>query len=187
MDEVPDEAFFARDAVEVAKDLIGTELQVAGVGGILVETEAYRGDDPASHSHGGPTKRNRSMFEAPATAYVYRSYGIHWCLNVVCLRGSAVLLRALEPRFGMDRMRARRQVEMPARLCAGPGRLGQALGVDGSFDGLSFLRPPFQLRLPPHRPEWICGPRIGISRATKLPWRFGLAGSPFLSKPFPRE
>jgi len=178
--------FFDRDAVAVARDLVGAELLVDGVGGIVVETEAYTADDPASHSYRGLTRRNATMFGAPGSAYVYLSYGMHWCLNAVCSRGNAVLLRAIEPRSGIDTMHARRGVAGLRLLCAGPGRLAQALGVDGSFDGRSFLHEPFLLR-PSARPhDIVSGPRIGISKAVEHPWRFGLAGSPFLSKPFPR-
>ena len=180
-----DAAFFNRDAVQVARDLIGCELTLDGVGGRIVETEAYTADDPASHSFRGMTARNAAMFTVPGTAYVYRSYGIHWCLNAVCLPGSAVLLRALEPAHGVDTMQARRGMETQRLLAAGPGRLCQALGVDMSLNGRSLLQRPFLLRTG-RGADIVCGPRIGISRAVEQPWRFGLAGSSFLSKPFPR-
>ena len=177
-------AFFSRPPADVARDMVGAELLVHGVGGIIVETEAYAPDDPASHSFRGPTPRNASMFSAPGTAYVYRSYGVHWCLNAVCLAGSAVLIRALEPTDGLDRMAQRRGTEAPRLLCAGPGRLCQALAVDGSFDGLPLTGAPF-LFTPGKRPaNLLVGPRIGLSRAVDTPWRFGLPASPHLSRPF---
>ncbi len=178
------EACFARPALAVARDLIGATLCVDGVGGIIVETEAYHVDDPASHSFRGPTQRNRSMFGPPGRSYVYRSYGVHWCLNFVCAGAGAVLIRAVEPRFGIDAMRRRRGVENERLLCSGPGRLTQALGIDLSHDGRPLDRPPFDLRGAAPEAALAIGPRIGISRAVDLLWRFGLAGSRFLSKPF---
>lgn len=179
------EDFFARNALEVAAELIGCELLHDGVGGVIVETEAYLPDDPASHSFAGLTKRNASMFGAPATSYVYLIYGMHWCLNAVCLPGSAVLIRALEPTAGLAAMEARRGLQDARKFCAGPGRLAQALGITGAADGLSLLSSPFTLRRGTQPRALVSGPRIGISRAAELPWRFGLAGSPFLSRPFP--
>ena len=177
--------FFDRHPVEVARALVGAELMVAGAGGIIVETEAYARDDPASHSFRGRTGRNAAMFSAPGTAYVYRSYGLHWCLNAVCHPGSAVLIRAMEPTAGLDVMKARRGVEAPRLIASGPGRLCQALAIDATHDGSILLQPPFRLR---HRPEAaldvVAGPRIGITRAIENPWRFGLAGSPFISRRF---
>lgn len=171
----------------MARALVGATLLVDGVGGLVVETEAYDHEDPASHSFGGRTARNASMFRAGGCAYVYRSYGIHWCLNVVCGpagEGSAVLLRALEPTHGLDRMRARRGIDEARLLCSGPGRLCQALGVDASQDGLPLDAPPFALILPERPVPLATGPRIGISKGVATPWRFGLAGSRFLSRPF---
>jgi len=150
-----------------------------------VETEAYARDDPASHSYGGPRRRNATMFGPAGRLYVYRSYGVHWCANVVCGRegeGSAVLLRALEPTAGLDAMRARRGVEDPALLCSGPGRLTQALGIDAAYDGLRLDHPPFRLLAAPEPVAVATTTRIGITRASELPWRYVLEGSTFLSR-----
>jgi len=183
-----DRSFFARSVHEVAPDLLGATLLVGGVGGPIVEVEAYHYEDPASHGFAGRTARNASMFGPPGHAYVYRSYGIHWCLNFVCEEegaASAVLLRALEPVEGIDAMRARRGLDDPRALASGPGRLCQALGVTRDQDGLPLDEPPFELRERVEAPEIVRGPRIGITRARELPWRFAIAGSRFVSRPMP--
>ena len=180
---------FGASSVEVARRLIGVVLLVDGVGGRIVETEAYDQADPASHSFAGPGVRNAAMFGPPGCAYVYRSYGIHWCLNFVCGAqgyGAGVLIRALEPTCGVETMRARRGLEDVRLLCAGPGRLGQALAINLQHSGLRLDLAPFELlasaALPDH--EVLSGPRVGISKAVDQPWRFGLAASRFLSRPF---
>lgn len=176
-------AFFEQDVVSVAVQLIGASLFVSGVGGLIVETEAYRSDEAASHSFRGPSPRNAAMFGPAGYAYIYRSHGLHWCFNMVCGHGSGVLIRALEPQKGIEVMHQRRGLSNPRLLCAGPGRLCQALGIDYSFYGLSVMKQPFEL-YSNKAVLTISGPRIGISRATDLPWRFGLAGSLFFSRPF---
>lgn len=178
---------FSAPSHEVAPQLIGAQFFVNGVGGIIVEVEAYDQFEPASHTFSGPSVRNASMFGAPACAYVYRSYGIHWCLNFVCSpegHGAGVLIRAIQPTHGLDVMRERRGVDAEKLLCSGPGRVGQALAIVHAFNGRYLAKKPFRL-LPAIAPvDVVQGPRIGISKAMDLPWRFGLAGSPFLSKPF---
>jgi DNA-3-methyladenine glycosylase len=177
-----DPSFFARDALEVAQAMIGVELFVDDVGGMIVETEAYLPDDPASHSFGGPRNRNLHMWSKPGTAYVYRIYGIHFCLNAVCLPGSVVLIRALEPMHGLARMRERRRLDDPRLLCSGPGRLAQALGIDGGYNGSDMLSAPFRLVPPSQAAEIAIGTRIGITKAARQPWRFGFKKSPYLSR-----
>jgi DNA-3-methyladenine glycosylase len=175
--------------VVVARELVGWTLQLDDVGGVIVETEAYREDDPASHSFGGPRGRNATMFGSPGRLYVYRSYGIHWCANIVCAAegvGAAVLLRALEPTSGVERMRERRGVDDPNLLAAGPGRLTQALGISGAHDGVALSEPPFELVPRTRDLDVIASPRVGISRATEKPWRYSVAGSTFVSRPRPR-
>ncbi len=177
-----DETFFARPASAVAPDLLGMRLTLEGVGGIVVETEAYESDDPASHSFGGAKTRNRTMFGPAGRAYVYRSYGIHWCLNVVCRTGDAVLIRALEPTARLDAMRARRGLEAERLLCSGPGRLCQALGVSAIHDGLAVDAQPFGLEPRRGTVTIAAGPRIGISKGLETPWRFAVPGSRFTSR-----
>ncbi len=178
---------FGAPSEQVARALIGTLLLVDGVGGRIVETEAYDRIEPASHSFAGPTARNGVMFGAPGHAYVYLSHGIHWCLNFVCREpghGAGVLIRAIEPLTGVALMQQRRGVEPLRQLCSGPGKLGQALGVSRALNGASLAAPPFALAAGAGQPLVVSGPRIGISKAVELPWRFGLAASPYLSRPF---
>jgi DNA-3-methyladenine glycosylase len=180
-------AFFGRSVHEVAPDLIGTTLLVNGVGGIIVEVEAYHHTEPAAHSYGGPTPRNQVMFGPPGFAYVYRSYGIHWCVNFVCEKAgsaSAVLIRALEPTHGIAAMRRRRHLDDERALCSGPGKLTEALGITIAHNGLPLDAPPIALYARTEKPEIVAGVRIGITKAVGLPWRYGLKGSKFLSKPF---
>ena len=170
---------------EVAPALIGWTFLVDGVGGPIVEVEAYREDDPASHSYGGPRGRNVIMFGPPGRLYVYRSYGVHWCANVVCEpegAGAAVLLRALEPTDGLEAMRGRRGLEDTRVLCAGPGRLAQALGITSAHNGLSLEEAPFELRPPREAADVVSSRRIGITRAPDRPWRYLAAGSRFVSR-----
>lgn len=182
--------FFARPVNEVARALVGCTLLVGGVGGRIVEVEAYDHDDPASHGYRGETARNRAMFGPPGHAYVYRSHGLHWCLNLVCDReghAAAVLVRALEPLAGLATMAARRGTDDARLLCSGPGRLCQALAVTREHDGLPLDRPPFALHPPLAPAEVVAAPRIGISRAAELEWRYCERGSRFLSRPLARR
>jgi DNA-3-methyladenine glycosylase len=181
-------AFFGRSVHEVAPDLIGATMLVNGVGGIIVEVEAYHHTDPAAHSYNGPTPRNQVMFGPPGFAYVYRSYGIHWCVNFVCEKegsASAVLIRALEPTRGLVAMRRRRGVEDERALCSGPGKLTEALGITHAHNGLALDVPPIALYARKGWVDVVAGIRIGLTKAVELPWRYGLRGSRFLSKPFP--
>jgi DNA-3-methyladenine glycosylase len=180
-------AFFARSVHKVAPDLIGATLLVNGVGGIIVEVEAYHHTDPAAHSFRGPTPRNRVMFGPPGVAYVYRSYGIHWCVNFVCEKegsASAVLIRALQPTHGIPAMRRRRGLQDERSLCSGPGKLTEALGITDAHNGRPLDASPIALHARVNKPDIVAGLRIGITRAVELPWRYGLKGSKFLSKPF---
>jgi DNA-3-methyladenine glycosylase len=180
-------AFFARSVLEVAPDLIGATLLVNGVGGVIVEVEAYHHTEPAAHSFRGPTPRNQVMFGPPGFAYVYRSYGVHWCVNLVCEppgSASAVLIRALQPTHGIAAMRRRRKLRDERSLCSGPGKLTEALAITHAHNGLALDAPPFALLARADRPEIISGVRIGITKAVELPWRYGLKDSKFLSKRF---
>jgi DNA-3-methyladenine glycosylase len=170
-----------------AAALIGATLLFDGVGGLVVETEAYDATDPASHAFRGQTARNAVMFGPPGRAYVYRIYGLHWCLNIVCgdRPGGAVLFRALQPTHGLDRMHERRGTDDTGRLCSGPGRLCQALAITAGQNGMAMDGPPFELAMPDVPVTVVAGPRIGLSKARERPWRFGLAGSPYLSRRFP--
>lgn len=177
-------AFFGRDAVVVASDLIGTRFTVAGIGGRIVETEAYRPDDEASHAYRGPTPRNTAMFGPPGRVYIYRSYGIHWCINFVCLTGSAVLIRALEPETGIEEMIRRRGLANIISLCNGPGKLSQALAIDIGLNALSLDETPFAFSLG-EPVAVVSGKRIGITKNVDPLWRFGAGGSRFVSRRFP--
>jgi DNA-3-methyladenine glycosylase len=181
-------AFFDRSVHEVAPDLIGATFLLNGVGGLIVEVEAYHHTDPAAHSYNGPTPRNRVMFGPAGFSYVYRSYGIHWCVNFVCEEegsASAVLIRALQPTHGLATMRRRRGMDDERALCSGPGKLCEALGITIAHSELPLDKPPIALFARTEKPEIVAGIRIGITKAVELPWRYGLKGSKFLSKPFP--
>ncbi len=180
-------SFFGRHVLEVAPDLIGATLLVNGVGGIIVEVEAYHHSEPAAHSFNGPTPRTLVMFGPPGFSYVYRSYGIHWCVNLVCEKegsASAVLIRALEPTHGLAMMRKRRGVEDERALCSGPGKLCEALGITIKHSALPLDAPPFALHAPVGKADVVSGVRIGLTKAVDLPWRYGLKGSRFVSKRF---
>ena len=180
-------SFFNRSVHEVAPELIGATFLFRGVGGIIVELEAYHHTEPAAHSYGGETARNAVMFGPAGYAYVYRSYGIHWCVNFVCEgagSAAALLIRALEPTDGLAAMRRRRHTEDVRLLCSGPGRLTEALGITRDHNALALDVPPFEIWARKSTPEVVAGVRIGITKAVELPWRYGLKGSRFLSKPF---
>jgi DNA-3-methyladenine glycosylase len=183
-------AFFGRRVHDVAPDLIGATLLVGGIGGIIVEVEAYDQDDPAGHGYRGRTERNASMFGPPGYAYVYRAYGLHWCLNFVCEdigTACAVLIRAIEPHFGIPIMQARRRLTDIRLLCSGPGRLSEALGLTRAHDGLALDLPPFEIRARSTPVRVASGLRVGITKAADKPWRYGLANSRFLSRPLGLE
>jgi DNA-3-methyladenine glycosylase len=180
--------FFGRSVHEIAPDLIGATLLVNGVGGLIVEVEAYHHTEPAAHSFNGPTPRNMVMFGPPGFLYVYRSYGIHWCMNFVCEKegsASAVLIRALEPTHGIAAMRRRRGQPDERMLCSGPGKLCEAMAVTDKQNGLALDAAPIAVYARTTKPDVVSGVRIGITKAAELPWRYGLKGSKFLSKPFP--
>ena len=180
-------AFFARSVHKVAPDLIGVTMLVNGVGGIIVEVEAYHHTEPAAHSYRGPTPRNSVMFGPPGFVYVYRSYGIHWCINFVCEKegsASAVLIRALQPTHGIPAMRRRRGLHDERSLCSGPGKLCEALGITDAHNGLALDTPPFALFARTGKLDVVTGLRIGLTKAVELPWRYGLRDSKFWSKPF---
>jgi DNA-3-methyladenine glycosylase len=177
-------AFFSRPAPIVAPDLLGATLLYDGVGGLITEVEAYDPSDPASHSFIGPTPRNGVMFGPPARVYVYRSYGIHWCVNFVCADASAILIRSLEPTTGIGVMRQRRKLEDVRALCSGPGKLCQALNITDADNGRVLGEPPFALAPAPGPGPFHIGKRIGITKAVDTPWRFGLRGSRYLSRRF---
>jgi DNA-3-methyladenine glycosylase len=180
-------AFFGRGVLQVAPDLIGATMLVNGVGGVIVEVEAYHHTEPAAHSFRGPTPRNAVMFGPPGFVYVYRSYGIHWCVNFVCEKegsASAVLIRALEPTHGIAAMRRRRHLDDERALCSGPGKLTEALGITTRHNGIALDDPPFALYARKAKLDVVTGVRIGLTKAVELPWRYGLKGSKFLSRPF---
>jgi DNA-3-methyladenine glycosylase len=185
------EEFYARPVVEVARALVGCVVRHGECAGAIVETEAYHESEPACHAHVGLTARTHILFGPPARAYVYRSYGIHALLNAVCEPegvGAAVLIRALEPLEGVDLMRERRGLERREDLCSGPGKLTQALGIELELNGSDLVRGPITIELAPAGwppIELIAGPRVGITKAAELPWRFCAAGSRYVSRPWP--
>jgi DNA-3-methyladenine glycosylase len=184
-------SFYDRPVIEVAQDLVGCVLEYDGCAGVIVETEAYHQSEPAAHSYVGLTGRTSVLFSDPGKAYIYRSYGIHALLNAVCEHpdvGAAVLLRALEPIDGIERMFARRGVAREIDLCNGPGKLTQALGIDLELNDTNLFEGPILIH--PREDGWqapalIAGPRIGITKAAELPWRFSAAGNRHVSRPWP--
>lgn len=178
-----DRSFFDRPVLDVARELIGAVLLHEGVGGPIVEVEAYDETDPASHSFRGPTLRNAVMFGPPGYAYIYKIYGIHYCLNFVCRPGSAILIRAIEPAHGVEAMHERRGGVGERQLCSGPGKLAQAMGINLAQNGLTLDAAPFALHPSEAEADIASGPRIGITKGIETPWRFCLRGSPYLSKP----
>ncbi len=175
--------FFERDAITVARDLLACRFLVDGIGGHIVETEAYFLDDEASHAFRGPTKRNAAMFGRPGNVYIYRIYGMHWCVNFVCTPGSAVLIRAIEPEMGIAEMIERRGTNALTQLCSGPGKLCQALDISIALNDRLLDQRPYSLT-PTAPAPIISGKRIGITKNAEAPWRFGILGSRYLSKPF---
>jgi DNA-3-methyladenine glycosylase len=183
--------FYARPVVEVARDLVGCTLTHGATAGVIVETEAYHESEAACHAFVGVTPRTEVLFRGPGIAYVYRSYGIHALVNAVCEAegtGAAVLIRALEPLAGLEAMRARRGLHAVEQLCSGPGKLTQALDVELELNGSDLVAGP--LRIGPRPPGWedvetVAGPRIGITKAVELSWRFCAAGSRSVSRPWP--
>jgi DNA-3-methyladenine glycosylase len=184
-------AFYARPVVRVARDLVGCVVEHEGCSGVIVETEAYHFTEPACHAYTGLTARTATLYGTPGVAYVYRSYGVHALLNAVCEPeevGAAVLIRALEPRMGLEAMRARRGLDRPTDLCSGPGKLTQALGIGLERNGTSLADGPVRISARPpgwRRPRIVTGARIGITRAVDLPWRFCALGSRHVSRPWP--
>lgn len=179
-------SFFDRSVHEVAPELIGATLLVDGIGGLIVEVEAYHHTDPAAHSYNGQTPRNAVMFGPPGYLYVYRSYGIHWCMNFVCEEAgsaSAILIRALQPTQGLAAMKRRRGLTEERQLCSGPGKVCEALAITHAHNSLPLDKAPFDIRARAEDCEVAVGVRIGITKAADLPWRYGLKGSRFLSKP----
>lgn len=175
--------FFERDAIAVARDLLGCHILVNSIGGRITETEAYFPDDEASHSFRGPTKRNGAMYGPPGNVYIYRIYGMYWCLNFVCTPGSAVLIRAIEPETGIAEMAERRGTDQLTSLCSGPGKLCQAMDIGIAINDRLLDREPYAL-FPSAPVPIVSGKRIGITKNAEAPWRFGIQGSRYLSKPF---